>query len=55
MSKSECTKHVLTQTDNSQKLWNSLHKHNRIEMKIVESFDKHPILLLLLLFFTRIG
>ena len=34
---------------------NCLHKHNRIEVKIVESFKKHSILLLLPFFFTRIG
>ena len=37
---------VRTQTDSS-----SLHKHNRTEMKTVESFDKHSILLLLPFFF----
>ena len=32
-----------------------MHQHNRREMKIVESFDKHSILLLLPIFFTKNG
>ena len=47
MLKSKGTTDTLTQTDSSQTIWNSLHKHNRTEMKTAESFDKHTILLLL--------
>ena len=51
MLKSESTKHVLTQTDNSYRKYRTL--CNRIEMKTVESFDKHSIILLLPFFFYK--
>ena len=51
MLKSKSTTDIVTQTDSSlieETIWNSLDKHNRTEMRTVESFDKHSILLLLL-------
>ena len=54
MLKSNSTTHKLTQTDSSYRQYGALlHKHNRIEMKTVESFDKH-INLSLLPFFFRV-
>ena len=52
--KSESTKHVLTQTDNSYRKYGTLHKDNRIEIKIVESFDKQYSFIIGI-FSTRIG
>ena len=52
--KSESTKHVPTQTDNSNRKYRTL-STGIIEMKIVESFEKHSIFLLLPFIFIRIG
>ena len=53
MLKSKSTTDIITQTDTSY-IWNSLHGHDRTEMKTVESFEKHSILSLLPFCFTRI-
>ena len=45
MAKSKSTTDILTQSETSYRLWNSLHEHDRTEMKTVESFEKHCIYL----------
>ena len=53
MFKSKSTTDILTQTLIAViDIWNSLHKHNRTEMKTVESFDKHSTRLSLPFFYT---
>ena len=50
--KSESTKHVLTQTDNSYRKYGTLCT-SIIEMKIVQSFEKHYSFIIAILFYKN--